>query len=215
MKAARISCFALGTALLLAALFLVLHNVIEDKKSGRQAAAILSELKKEIPEHIPETTAHIMEAEEYDLFAEYEENEDMIVPEMETIEIDGSQYIGYITIPDIGIELPVMNDWSYSALKISPCRYRGNLYADDLIIAAHNYRSHFGRINELDSGDEIDLTDVSGRVHHYTIINIESLPGTAVEDMQFGSAEEWDLTLFTCTLSGQSRVTVRAERRED
>ena len=191
------------------------NNVIEDKKSGRQAGIILAELKKEIPEYIPEETSPFMEAEEYDLFAEFEGNEEPVVPDMETIEIDGSRYIGYITIPDIGIELPVMDDWSYSGLKISPCRYRGNLYGDDLIIAAHNYRSHFGRINELDSGDEIDFTDVSGRVHHYTIVNIENLPGTAVEDMQFGSADEWDLTLFTCTLSGQSRVTVRAERRED
>ncbi|MBR3283136.1 MAG: sortase [Ruminococcus sp.] len=215
MRTVRISCFVLGTALLLAALFLVLHNVIEDKKSGRQAAHVLAELKNEIPEFIPETTAPVKEAEVYDLFAEFEEQEEPEVPEMETIEIEGSPYIGYITIPDIDIELPVMSSWSYPDLKISPCRYRGSIYTDDLIIAAHNYRSHFGRINELDVGDEIYFTDVTGKQHGFSVVNIENLSGTDVEDMQFGSAEEWDLTIFTCTLSGQSRVTVRAVRMED
>ncbi|MBQ9809507.1 MAG: sortase [Ruminococcus sp.] len=215
MKAARISCFALGTALLLAALFLVLHNIIEDKKSGEQAQAILTELKNEIPEYVPEQTTEAIEAEEYDLFAEYEEPEEPAVPEMETIVVEDDPYIGYLTIPDLSLELPVMSEWSYSALKVSPCRYRGSLFTDDMIIAAHNYSSHFGKLDELTNGSEIIFTDVTGRPRRYEVVNIERLPGTAVEDMEFGSADEWDLTLFTCTLSGQSRVTVRAERTED
>jgi len=36
----------------------------------------------------------------------------------------------------------------------------------------------------------------------------EVLLPTAVEEMTAG---EWDLTLFTCTLGGRSRVTVRCE----
>lgn len=215
MKAARISCFALGTALLLAALFLVLHNIIEDKKSGEQAQAILTELKNEIPEYVPEQTTEAIEAEEYDLFAEYEEPEEPAVPEMETIVVKDDPYIGYLTIPDLSLELPVMSEWSYPSLKVSPCRYRGSLFTDDMIIAAHNYSSHFGKLDELTNGSEIIFTDVTGRLHRYEVVNIERLPGTAVEDMEFGSADEWDLTLFTCTLSGQSRVTVRAERTED
>ena len=35
---------------------------------------------------------------------------------------------------------------------------------------------------------------------------VETLEATAVADMV---SEEWDLTLFTCDLSGESRVTVR------
>ena len=83
------------------------------------------------------------------------------------------------------------------------------------MICAHNYTSHFGRIKELHSGDEIVFTDVTGRQYPYAVISIEQYPGTDVEHIKFGNAEEWDLTLFTCTLNGQSRVTVRAERMED
>ena len=213
MKAARTACFTLGTALLLSALFLVIHNVIEDKKSGEEAEKILSALKGEIPEYNePVSTMPI--AEEYDLFAEYEAEPEQ--PQtMETVTLDGNVYIGYIAIPEIDIELPVLNSWSYPNLKIAPCRYVGNIYDNDLIICAHNYATHFGRIGNLHTDDEIILTDGSGKERHYSVVNIEQLPGTAVEDIKFGNADDWDLTLFTCTLSGQSRVTVRAASIEE
>lgn len=205
----------MGTALLLSALFLVIHNVLEDRSSGEQAEVILQSLKDEIPEYTePVTTMPI--AENYDLFAEYEdEPAEPTVPEMETITLDGNVYIGYISIPAIDIELPVLQNWSYPNLKIAPCRYVGNIYENDLIICAHNYTTHFGKIGNLHTDDEIILTDVSGKEWRYSVVNIEQLPGTAVEDIKFGNADDWDLTVFTCTLGGQSRVTVRAVRIEE
>ena len=207
MKALRYCCYVLGTALLLAALFLVLHNLHEDRQSGEQAENVLSQLVEEIPEETQEPT--VLVSESYDLYAEYEQPTE---PVMETAVVDGQSYIGYLSIPDLEIKLPVMADWSYPNLKTAPCRYTGNLYTDDLIIAAHNYASHFGKIGTLPIGAELIFTDVKGQKHEYAVCEIVQLPGTAVEDMQFG--DDWDLTLFTCTLNGQSRVTVRAERKE-
>ena len=103
-----------------------------------------------------------------------------------------------------------MNEWSYPNLKISPCRYKDSYLDNDMIIAAHSYRSHFGRIVELNSGSEIIFTNVSRKVWIYEVDNIENISDTDIEAMDFGAAESWDLTLFTCTLSGQSRVTIRA-----
>ncbi len=213
LKAARIACFTLGTALLLTALFLVIHNVNEDRQSGVQAKRILRTLKDEIPEYT-EPAATMPAAEEYDLFAEYEEEPEQSQA-LETITLDGDVYIGYISIPEIGIELPVLADWSYPNLKIAPCRYVGGIDTDDLIICAHNYNTHFGRIGTLHTDSEIIFTEVTGQEHRYSVVNIEQLPGTAVEDIKFGNADDWDLTLFTCTLGGQSRVTVRAVRLEE
>ena len=48
--------------------------------------------------------------------------------------------------------------------------------------------------------------DVQGNQFFYEVADMEELPGTAVEDMEAG---EWDMTLFTCTLGGRSRVTLR------
>ena len=65
-------------------------------------------------------------------------------------------------------------------------------------------------IQELNSGDSIIITDTNGVLHNYEVVQSEIIDGYNIESMNFGSDDEWDLTLFTCTLSGQSRVTVRA-----
>ena len=111
--------------------------------------------------------------------------------------------------PTLQVEVPIFSEYVFDQLPYTPCRYAGSYLTDNMIVAAHNYDSHFGRIRKLDSGDRIDFTDVTGTVYHYQVIQTEILPDTAVEEMEQGN---WDLTLFTCTLSGTQRVTVRCER---
>lgn len=129
--------------------------------------------------------------------------------EMPTSHVDGHDYIGCLTIPSLGLELPIMSSWSYPKLRIAPCRFEGSLYLDDLVLMAHNYDRHFGRIKNLRSGDIITFTDMEGTTVEYEVIALEVLEPTAVEEMTAG---EFDLTLFTCTYGGQSRVTVRCDR---
>ena len=106
------------------------------------------------------------------------------------------------------MELPVISEWSSSDLNVAPCRYAGSAYSNNLVIAAHNYRSHFGRLDNLSPGDEVVFTDVDGNVFRYEVIELETLSSYASDEMVSG---DWDLTLFTCTLSGQQRITVRCE----
>ncbi len=207
MKKAQMTCFIIGIMLLISALSLCVYNIHEDQKGGEQAQLILEEIKAEIPESTETATE-----KKYDLFSEYE-TEPVFTEAV--IAIDDAIYIGVICIPDLGIELPVMNEWSYPNLKIAPCRYKGSYLDHNMIIAAHNYRSHFGRIGELNSGSKIIFTDITGKDYIYEVNNIENINGTDIEAMDFGSAESWDLTLFTCTLSGQSRVTIRANQVEE
>lgn len=124
-------------------------------------------------------------------------------------EIDGEWYIGLLSIPSLQIELPIFNHYVYDQLRYTPCRYAGSYLTDNMIVAAHNYNTHFGRIRQLDSGDLVDFTDMEGNVYHYQVIQTEILPDTATAEMEAG---DWDLTLFTCTLSGAERVTVRCNR---
>ena len=132
--------------------------------------------------------------------------------ELSALEVDGHRYIGTVSIPVIDVTLPVQEDWSLAQLKTSPCRYMGSPYQGDLIICAHNYATHFGRLKNLLSGDEVLFTDVEGNEFCYTVAELETLAGTAVEEMENGT---WDLTLFTCTLGGKTRVTVRCEMLKD
>ena len=193
-----------GLLLIAAALALAAYNVIDAQRAARSAAQAL--------EALSQTTA-VSAADSEEASADdapaYLADPEMPMP---TVSFDGNDYIGRVDVPSLGLSLPVISEWSYPRLKIAPCRYTGSAYLDNLIIAAHNYSSHFGNLNRLNTGDTVTFTDVDGNQFTYAVSLIEDLPGTAIEEMQAG---EWDLTLFTCTLGGRSRVTVRCERTAD
>lgn len=180
-----------GLLLILAALLLLVSNLNDDDRAKRRADDIL----RRFPAVETKTSG-----EEEPAFVRDP------AMEMPVAEIDGYSYIGRLTLPALELELPVMDSWDYAKMKIAPCRYTGSLYSGDLVVCAHNYVSHFGRLKNTQVGDPILFTDVDGNVFHFTAVEIEELPGTAIEDMQLG---DWDLSLFTCTLSGSARVTVR------
>lgn len=129
--------------------------------------------------------------------------------EMPSETIRGMDIIGILRIPSLHLELPVIRTWDYAGLKNAPCRYAGSVYLDNMIICGHNYGSHFGNLRLLSEGDSADFTDMDGNVFFYKMIGIETLPATYVEEMEAG---DWDLTLFTCSVSGQNRVTIRFAR---
>jgi sortase A len=125
---------------------------------------------------------------------------------MDTLEVDGTSYIGYLSIPALNLDLPVISEWSYPALKISPARYIESNQTHGLIIAGHNYSRHFGKLNTLTVGDPIFFTDVHDQVYSFKVSEIQIL---ASDDMDAMVSGDWDLTLFTCTYGGANRVTVR------
>ncbi len=126
------------------------------------------------------------------------------------IMVEGDAFCGKVIIEKLSVELPVYDEWNYTHLKTAPCRYTGGLDTNDIIIAAHNYKSHFGALDSLNIGDEVQFIDASGKMHLYEVRELTTLDGTAVSDMHSGG---WDFTLFTCTKSGKQRVTVRCERK--
>lgn len=129
--------------------------------------------------------------------------------DMPAVEIDGHRYIGRLEFPALELELPVMESWSYPNLKISPCRYSGSAYLGNLVIAAHNYRSHFSPVKQLPVGEEVYFTDMDGNVFHYEIAATEILEPTEIEKMIHG--DDWDMTLFTCTYGGRTRFALRCK----
>lgn len=130
---------------------------------------------------------------------------------VETVEIDGNRYIGFLTIPALSLELPVMENWDYDLLKIAPCRYSGTLKDGDLVIAAHNYKRHFGRLSELSVGSEVLFTDAAGSSTKFTVAELEILQP---EDVEYMTAGEYELTLFTCTYGGSTRFAARCVRAD-
>jgi sortase A len=80
-----------------------------------------------------------------------------------------------------------------------------------MVVMAHNYDCHFGPISGLQIGDSVLFVDMDGRTIPYQVVGKDVLPPTAVDEMTSG---EFDLTLFTCTYGGASRVTVYCNRTD-
>ncbi len=120
--------------------------------------------------------------------------------------INGYSYLGVLSVPSLGLELPVMENWSEANLKLSPCRYSGTPEDGDMVIAGHNYKTHFSPLKSLPAGAQILFTSVSGTEYVYSVDCMETLSPWQIEEMTSG---DWDLTLFTCTASGKARLAIR------
>lgn len=187
---------SIGCLFLIAALTLGGYNLWDDHRAEQTVSGILEQLPKNQPE--PEQKPEPV--------PDYLLNPDMDMP---TVEIDGYLYIGKVSIPSLNLELPVMDAWDYTRMKIAPCRYTGTAYRPGFVICAHNYASHFGRLKNLAPGDAVTFTDMAGNEFSYEVAEVETLAPTAVEEMK---SEDWDLTLFSCTVGGRARVTVRCRQ---
>ena len=202
-------CTALGLLLLLAALLLTAYNLWRDAMASTSVDFVLEHLTPALSSRQAALPA-LPSGEDLEeaFIPDYVLNPEMAMPE-ETI--DGQNYIGVLDIPALELSLPIISEWSYDALQIAPCRYSGSAYLDNLVIAGHNYRSHFASLPQLQPGDSVTFTDMDGNVFSYEVSSLETLSPYAVSDMTSG---DWDLTLFTCTVGGQSRLAIRCDRTE-
>jgi sortase A len=206
----------IGTGLMLLGLFLicsaaalVFYNVNQSNQAQIQSDEILRQLSVITEEenladnkdfYVPKSLDADQSVENQPVWKTHPDIE------MPTVDIDGRAYIGTLSIPALDLELPIMSEWSYPSLQISPCRYYGSVYKNNMVIAAHNYESHFGLIKTLSIGDAVTFTDVDNNVFNYTVSDVTQLGPYDSDIMTTG---DWDLTLFTCTIGGSYRVTVR------
>jgi len=198
-----------GLLLIAAALCIVGYNLWDAGRAGdssAKAAQQLITLLPPTPVPVAEQAAQVPPEEI--VYPDYQLNPGM---EMPVLTADSLDCIGVLSIPALSLELPVQSQWSYPNLKKAPCRYSGTAYESGFVLSAHNYRRHFGLISTLSPGDSISFTDTDGNIFSYEVAEICTLMPTDVEEMLDDS---WDLTLFTCTVGGRSRVTVRCLRAE-
>jgi len=201
-KKAGILLTTVGAVLIISALLLFFYNRYEDYSAGREAEILLEDIVSAI-----EATDEAAAPTETEEMTE-EETLPAALPE---IEIDGYAYVGYVSIPALELELPVMSEWDYARLKIAPCRQFGSSRTDDLVIAAHNYTKHFGKLTIVEVGTDVFFTDMDGIENHYTVQRVSTL---APEDVDAVLNSGYDLVLYTCTLGGATRVVAFCNRAE-
>lgn len=213
-KKAGIAIVAVGAALILSALVLLLYNRYADARAGREAETLLAGVEAAISSQAAaEQEKTRPRGQETRPTGEGNGTEptaaEALDPEMPVAMLEGYGYVGYVEIPALGLKLPVMSDWDYTRLEIAPCRQFGSSRTDDLVIAAHNFESHFGRLNEMSLGNTVTFTDMAGIVNTYRAEMIETLSPKDVDAVQNSG---YDLVLYTCTRDGQSRVAVFCNR---
>lgn len=184
--------FLIGSVFILAGISIFVKNIIEDKQVKDRTENILESLKED-------------DSEEEDR-PEYLKNPYM---EMPTKMLNGYEFIGYLSIPNLELDLPILSSWSYPTITMAPARYKGSAYLNDLIILAHNYDSHFGYIHLLEKGDKVEFKDMDNNNFIYEVSYKEEIERSEPDKMTKG---DWDLTLFTCTLDGRRRVTIRCKQ---
>lgn len=181
-----------GLILIVGSFCLTAYNVFSEYRAGRQSEEVLVNMPIE---PAADDSIHF-----------YEIYPDIPMPEKE---IDGRMYIGRLSIEKFGRELPILSEFSYDGLRAAPCRYKGSIYTNDMIIAGHNYRTHFGGFRNMAVGDKITFTDMEGNLFEYTVDAVESVDGENIAGMEAG---DWDLSIFTCNYRGDARVTLRCKK---
>ncbi|XME01266.1 sortase [Lachnospiraceae bacterium C1.1] len=175
----------LGIFCVLAAAALIWHNIKENREAGEASAAALDGVLAQIPSEVLKDRG-----------------------DMPMVDVDGRTFVGILEIPSLGLTLPVQSEWSKENARVSICRYKGAVSTNDLILAGHNYQEHLGTLKNINTGAEMIFTDMNGRSYYYEVTYMETLGSGDVDAMDEG---DWDLTVFTCTIGGASRVTVRSE----
>ena len=183
-KKSGVILISLGAVLILAALLLLLYNRSEDRRAGQEAESLLEDVRSSMAANADPD------------------------PQEEPVEEITYDYAGVIAIPDLSLELPVIDQWSYARLKVAPCRQSGAAADGDLVIAAHNYKSHFGYLDRLEPGASVIFTDMEGTVYRYAVEEIRQLEPEDVEDVSSVFSSEYPLVLYTCTPGGKARVAV-------
>lgn len=184
----------IGVFLILAAFILVLYNFYREYNAKKKVEKYLPKLEQIIKDHsVGNNNA---------------DNE----KSSKTMNIDGMNFLGILSVPSKNLELPILADYSYELLDTAPCRYSGSYDSDDLVIGGHNYRSHFSKLKSIKNGEEIFFTSFDGTVYKYSVLRVEILEPTQIEDLiNKQNTDDWDLTLFTCTSSGAARCVIRCK----
>ena len=172
----------IGLLTLSAAILISAYNIYDAKRAENYSKKLWSEISRSIEEKV-ETD-----------FSKCRNLEGVNMP---CLKIGNCRCIGELEIKGLSLNLPVLEECDAQKLKISPCRYNGTVYDNNMIIAAHNYRSHFGKLFKINRGDSVQFTDADGYVYHYVVSDIEIINGNNPEKLLDGGNDKWDLSLFT------------------
>ena len=140
----------------------------------------------------------------------------------ETLDVSGTGIMGYITIPKIGVELPIYHGTSDGVLQVAAGHLEGSSLpvggaGTHAVISAHRglpSAKLFTNLDELEVGDTFTIT-VLDRVLTYEVDLVSIVLPTETDLLQPVEGKDY-VTLMTCTPYGINthRLLVRGKRIE-
>lgn len=191
----------LGAALLCAALLLAAKNRREETSAGEAAAALLVQAEQTIAQHAASPAAVPTPAPS----SAVEETLSPSPSASPSAAPEGPAFLGVLSVPAVSLTVPVLAEWSYYHLTLAPCRDCGSVETGDLVIAAHNYDTHFGRLSRIAPGDSVYFTDMAGSTTEYAAASVEQRDPSDAEGVRDSG---YPLVLYTCSWDCTARVTV-------
>jgi len=125
--------------------------------------------------------------------------------QMPQLSLNGYSLIGILKAEKAGIDLPIIDSWSYEKLKTAPCRYSGSLKTKDLVLIGHNYDGHLKTLDVLKPGDVVNFIDVSGKEHLFEVAETKILAPEQVDKL---NSDDHSLIIVTCTSTGKNRFAI-------
>lgn len=170
---------------------LILEKYITDKKIEDRTQQVLAEIKNQ----------------------ENPNNDLDIIQEIDA-QMDGYQVVGIIKIPKINIEYPILEKTDKTSLKLSITKFWGNKINQigNVVLAGHNNLNNkmFGRINKLQEGDIIELTDKQNVTINYKVFKTYVVDPNDITCIIAEDEKSREVTLITCTNGDKERFVVKA-----
>ena len=195
----------------------VIYNKYESNRAEENSKRLLSSYISEITSELPTESEYEQTSEYNETVSEIASNENMWLDAADyPINISTDMVIGVLSIPSISLNMPVINITTDELLTVSLCRYNTTNIGEDgnIVICGHNYidGSHFGRLSSLNTGDEVILSDRSGKTYSYTVYETEMIMPTEVDKVEKYIGGK-NLTMFTCDATGDKRYVVRCKEK--
>ena len=172
----------IGKGLLLAGFLLILGSavlLICSRIHAQRAAASAAELTARLEAVLPPRTTGVTEA--------------YTTMEMPAFSIGQQDFIGLVEIPAFQSALPLGSGWDRSQVSSFPCRFWGTVYDSSLIIGGSDQMGQFDFLDQIQLGDAVLVTDMTGAEFTY---RTEKIFRSNSADAEILLDEESALTLF-------------------
>lgn len=168
-------------------------------------------IKKHINgQKVEEKTQSILES----ITMQETDNEEFDIIQEIDAEIDGYSVVGIIKIPKIEIEYPILEKTNKESLKLSITKFWGDKINQkgNVVLAGHNNfnKKFFGRLNKLEIGDIIELTDKQRVTVKYSVFKIYKVDPNDITCIMPVDENSREVTLITCTNGKKERLIVKA-----